>query len=390
MQIHALLSLALMLITGILLARLSNLIKLPSVTGYIIAGIISGPYVLRLITKEVLSVAPFISTLVLSLIAYTLGPNFKIKEFKKQGKSVILISLGEVVGAFVLVTLASWLIGGLELNSAMILGALAPATAPAAIVLVVREFKAKGELTDTLLRVVAIDDAWGIMLFAIVLALNDIIGGSASSSIFKEVTSAFLEILGSIGIGVAISIIIKLTIKFIKSKTQLLITILAAILVSGGISEMLHFSPLLAGMALGATNANLIREKKIFNIIEGFDAPFYILFFVLAGAKLELSNLLTLGILGIIYVFTRLPGEMIGAYVGALFAKASSKVRKYLGLALAPQAGVAIGLAIIASQRLKNTGNMILATIIVTTIIYEIIGPILVKIALSKAREIQQ
>ena len=382
-------SIALILGFGIIFARLANLIKLPSVTGYIILGILIGPYILSLVSKDILSSSSFITTMVLTVIAYSLGPSFKIKEFRKKGKSVIFISIGEVLGAFIIVTLGIWLIGGVALNTAMLIGAIAPATDPAAIILVAKEYRAKGEVTDTLLRVVAIDDAWGIMLFAIVLALYDVISGaSGSAQMFKELLKAVIEIVGSMGIGITIGIVFKLFIRFIKTKSQLVVFVFFGIFLAGGTADMLHLSPLLSGMALGATVANLINSKRIFNILEGIDAPLYILFFVLAGATLNLSNMLTPGIIALIYVFTRLPGEMLGAFLGAKISKASDMVKKYLGLALAPQAGVAIGLAIIVAHKSQAAGSLILATIIVTTVIYELFGPVLVKIALEKAGEI--
>ncbi len=388
--LNPILSIGLILFLSIFFAKLANKVKLPSITGYIILGIVIGPYLLNLIDRSILKSSGFISTLALSLIAFGLGPSFTLSNLKKTGKSVLAISIGEVLGSFILVTLAVWLIAKQPLNVAMLIGAIAPATAPAAIVMVTREYKARGIFTDTLLGVVAIDDAWGIILFGVVIALTDVIGGKGSTGfVIHEILKAVIEIFGSLIIGFVMGIILKLLIKITKTSSQLLTLVLSVVITTGGISVIFGFSPLLSGMALGATIANLTKTNKVFETLKSVDTPIYIIFFVLAGATLELGNLSTLGLLGILFVLTRLPGEMIGAFIGAVISKAPANVRKYLGLALAPQAGVAIGLAIIAAQRLGDTGSMILATIIVTTVIYELIGPILVKIALQKAGDIK-
>jgi len=390
-MLNPILSLGLLVIAGFVFGRIFNKMGLPSVTGYIVSGIVMGPYGLNIIHKGILNGSDFVSSVALSFIAYTLGKSFTLKSLKKIGKSVLAISIGEVVVSFLMVTLALKFILHQPLYLSIVIGAIAPATAPAAVVMVVREYRAKGPLTDTLLGVVAIDDAWGIMLFAFSIALARSLSmskGIVFSSVFHQMSHALLEVVGSLGIGFVVGYIFSKLFKFFKTPTHTLIGIIGVILLTGGICEELKFSILLSNMMLGATIANTIKPStRAFDILEGFDPPLYLLFFVLAGASLEVTNLKALGLIGLVYVLTRLPGEMLGAYIGARISKAPPNVRKYLGLGLAPQAGVAIGLAIISKIYLPE-GDLILSTIIVTTVIYELIGPPLVKLALRKAKEI--
>ena len=390
-MLNPILSLGILVIAGFLFGRLFNKMGLPSVTGYIVSGIVLGPYGINIIHKGILNGSNFVSSVVLSFIAYTLGKSFTLKSMKKIGKSVFAISIGEVVGAFFIVTMALKFLLHQPLYLSMVIGAIAPATAPAAVVMVVKEYRAKGPFTDTLLGVVAIDDAWGIMLFAFSIALARALAmskGIVFASVFHQMGNALLEVVGSLGIGFVIGFLFSKLFKYLRTPTHTLIAIIGVILITGGICEELKFSILLANMMLGTTIANSIKpSNRAFEILEGFDPPLYLLFFVLAGASLEVTSLKALGLLGLVYVFTRLPGEMLGAYIGAVISKAPAKVRKYLGLGLAPQAGVAIGLAIIAKIYLPE-GDLILSTIIVTTVIYELIGPPLVKFALRKAKEI--
>lgn len=391
---NIILSLGIIILFGILSAKLSNKLTLPSVTGYIATGVVIGPYVLNFIHGDILNASSLISSIALSFIAFGLGQNFTISQFKRIGKSVLFISIGEVIGAFLLVSLALYFVVKTPLYLSIVLGAIAPATAPAAVVLVVREYaKKRGVFSNTLLSVVAIDDAWGIILFAFSLAVARSLTGvttSFFSTIIKDIFHAFYEVLGSLFLGLCVGIVFSYSLKFIRTPSRLLSFDIGFILLTGGIAVHLNLSILLSNMMLGATIANLSKDReKIFSILSGFDPPIYILFFVLAGASLELGNLRELGLVGIVYVFTRLPGEMIGAFIGALISKADKTVRKYIGLGLAPQAGVAIGLALLSKAYLPpDAGKLILGTIIVTTVIYELIGPPLVKLALHKAGEV--
>jgi Kef-type K+ transport system membrane component KefB len=390
---NTLLSLGIALTVGLAGAYLLNKFRLPSVTAYIVFGIILGPYLLNLISADMLHTSTLIANIALSLIAFSLGQNFTLSKLHRIGKSVFAISIGEVLGSFILVSLAILLLGRQSLAVAILFGAIAPATAPAAVVMVTREYRARGQFTDTLLGVVAIDDAWGIMLFAFCVAIaKSLLGAHVGvlANIFSDLAHGLWEVIGGLGLGIAIGFLFSYLLKYINTLSNLLIYTLGLILISSGLSVWLNVSLLLANMALGATVANRVKmSDNIFEVLRRFDPPVYLLFFLIAGANLEILSVYSLGILGLLYVATRLPGEMGGAFVGATLAKANVTIKKYLGLGLAPQAGVAIGLALYAKNYFPgNIGEMILSTIIVTTIIYELIGPVLVRHALVKAGEI--
>ncbi len=379
------------MIAGALGARFFKKLKLPSVTGYIISGILIGPYGLNLLSKDVINASDFISNIALTFIAFSLGQNFTLARLRRIGKSVLYISIGEVIGAFVIVTFVLWFVLKIPFPIAMVIGAIAPATAPAAVVMVTREYRARGIFTDTLLGVVAIDDAWGIILFAFSLAIAKTAMGEHAgvlSNILFDLLHALLEVLGGLVLGFIIGIIFSYFFKFL-TPARLIIYVIGLVLVTSGISMHFNFSLLLSNMMFGAVVANVLKTDAPFEILKRFDPPIYLLFFVIAGANLEIKNLTALGMLGLLYVISRLPGEMLGAFIGAVIANADKRIKKYIGLGLAPQAGVAIGLALLARTTLsENAGEMILSTIIVTTVIYELIGPPLVKLALEKAGEI--
>ncbi len=390
---NTILSLGIALVLGLAGARILGKLKLPSVTAYILFGIILGPYVLNLVSPDTLKASTLIANITLSLIAFSLGQNFTLSTLRRIGKAVFAISIGEVLGAFILVSLAMYIIGHQSVAIAILFGAIAPATAPAAVVMVTREYRARGKFTDTLLGVVAIDDAWGIMLFAFCVAIaKSLIGAHTGifTSIFSDLAHGLWEVIGGLGLGIALGFLLSYFLKYINTLPNLLIYTLGLILINTGLSIWLNVSLLLANMAFGATVANRIKmSDNIFQVLRRFDPPVYLLFFLVAGANLEISSILSLGILGILYVATRLPGEMLGAFAGASLAKAHPTVKKYIGLGLAPQAGVAIGLALYARNYFPGAiGEMILSTIIVTTIIYELIGPVLVRMSLDKAGEI--
>jgi Kef-type K+ transport system membrane component KefB len=394
-MLNTILSLGTILIIGLFGARIFSRFNLPSVTAYIIFGILLGPYVLNFVSPDMLKSSTLISNIALSLVAFSLGQNFTISKLHNIGKSVFAISIGEVVGSFILVSLTVFLIARQSLPIALILGAIAPATAPAAVVMVTREYRARGRFTDTLLGVVAIDDAWSIILFAFCIAIAKTFAGTHQgifAQFFSDIAHGVWEVLGGLALGIIMGFLLSFLLKYINTLSNLLIYVLGLVLINTGLSILLNVSLLLANMALGATVANKVKmSENIFDVLRGFDPPIYLLFFLLAGANLEVPSIYSLGFLSILYVITRLPGEMIGAFIGAHISKADQNIKKYLGLGLAPQAGVAIGLALLTRSYFPGTiGDKILSTIIVTTIIYELIGPILVRIALEKAGDLNQ
>jgi NhaP-type Na+/H+ or K+/H+ antiporter len=385
------LSLGFILLAGMFAAKLIRRIKIPIVTAYLLLGILIGPSLLNMVSRGILDASALITNVALGFIAFSLGQNFSRAQFKKIGKQVLYISLGEVIGAWLLVTLVIWLILKQPFYVALLFGAIAPATAPAAILMVVREYKARGSFTDTLLGVVAIDDAWGIILFAFCLAASRALAIHVTSNffVFKFIFRALLEITGAFLLGGVLGWVWAYFSRYATTQSEILIYTLGIILLNTGLAIYFQLSVLLANMFLGTVLVNVHKLSfKFFDTLRSIDSPLYLIFFILAGANLEVSSLKNIGLLGVAYVFTRLPGEMIGAAVGAHMAHASTRIKRYIGWGLAPQAGVAVGLALVAKDAFSHVGIIVFNTILVTTVIYELIGPLATKFALKGAGEI--
>ncbi len=391
MHLDHILSLGIIFLSGYTVLKLINLLKVPAVTGDLLLGIIIGEEILNLVSPHILSASSFISNLVLGMIAFTIGQNFSMERFRKLGRSIILISIMEAAGAWITVTLVFYFLLGKELYISLLFGAIASATAPAATVMVIREYRAKGVFTNILLGVVAIDDAWCLMIFSISLAaaraLAVHVGGSF---LLTSLGKAIIEIFGALALGTAAGIAFNKFSSSVKSSVGAQIYTLGFILTVIGLAIHLKFSILLSSMALGATLVNMKgANQRYFESIRSIESPLYLLFFVLAGANLELASLKHIGLIGLTYLVARVIGKAVGAAVGGLLAGAPANVRKYMGFALVPQAGVALGVALIAKADFPKFGGMIFDTIVATTVVYELVGPILTKFALTKAGEIK-
>ncbi len=391
MHLDPILSLGIIFLSGYTVLKLINLLKVPAVTGDLLLGIIIGEEILNLVSPHILSASSFISNLVLGMIAFTIGQNFSMERFRKLGRSIILISIMEAAGAWITVTLVFYFLLGKELYISLLFGAIASATAPAATVMVIREYRAKGVFTNILLGVVAIDDAWCLMIFSISLAaaraLAVHVGGSF---LLTSLGKAIIEIFGALALGTAAGIAFNKFSSSVKSSVGAQIYTLGFILTVIGLAIHLKFSILLSSMALGATLVNMKgANQRYFESIRSIESPLYLLFFVLAGANLELASLKHIGLIGLTYLVARVIGKAVGAAVGGLLAGAPANVKKYMGFALVPQAGVALGVALIAKADFPKFGGMIFDTIVATTVVYELVGPILTKFALTKAGEIK-
>ena len=384
---NTILGLGFILLVGLFSARLINKIKFPAVTAYLLLGILIGPSILNLTSQELINSSGFISNIVLGLIAFGLGQSFTREFFRNIGRPVLWISILEAVLPWVLVTLSFFFILKQPFYVALLFGAIASATAPAATVMVVREYKAKGRFTDILLGVVAIDDAWCLIIFALSLAISKALAFHTSNTfVFKVIFHSLIEIIGALMLGGLIACFATLFSKFIRTQTELLIYTLGFILLTTGLAILLHLSVLLANMFLGTVLININKSNlEFFDVLKLIDSPLYLLFFVLAGANLEIGLLKGIGITGIIYIFFRTTGKTVGSVWGGYIVKVEERIRKYLGLGLLPQAGVALGCALIAKNDFPEVGGMIFTTIVATTVIYELVGPLCTKYALQKA-----
>ncbi len=415
---NQILCIALALFVGLLSSRLMKLIRLPNVTGYLLSGILFGPFVLGKYIggwsidnpETSINAIKWISEVALGFIAFTIGCSFRKEAIQHVGKRVVIITLFEALGGSILV------IGGLfvahiflkdRLPISLILtfGAIAAATAPAATLMVIRQYKAKGPVVDTLIPVVAFDDAVALIAFAILFSIAKTLSGNASLSVMDILVWPLVEIFGSLALGALLGLGISLGFRFFKSRANRSILIICAILIVVGLSMLaktygwkVSISSLLACMMIGAIFVNFREDaSRTIERIDGITPPLYMLFFVISGASLDITifaskGALTLVIIALVYVIFRCVGKWLGAFFGSKTTHADPTVQKYLGFTLFPQAGVAIGLATTANQTFPdaNQASLVLAVILTATIIYELAGPIITKITLKKAGEITE
>lgn len=377
-----------LIIVGTIGGRLARHFKLPNVTGYLVAGLFIGPSILKLLNPQDIKSFSVISEIALAAIAFSIGSEFELKNILKVGKNIFVIALAEVIGAILLVFLVTYYVFDQAFALSIVLATMSAATAPAATIMIIRQYRAHGPLTSTILPVVALDDALGIMAFGIAISVAKLTTGSATASFLQMISTPFIEILGSLVLGFILGIVLTYIANRASSQEELLAMVLALIAIGSGLANYLALSPLLTCMMLGATIVNLMeKSNRVFLVINDFTTPIYLLFFALAGAGLNLKILLSVGALGIGYILARAGGKMLGAAIGAKAVNAEAVITKYLGLALLPQGGVSIGLSIIVIKELPQFSDTITTIILFSVLVYEIFGPILAKIAIHKAGE---
>ncbi len=386
---NVLLALAIAFAMGLFFSRLIRYIHLPNVTAYLLAGLVVGPYVLNALTTEMNTQLSIISDVALGFIAYSIGGEFKMSYLKEIGIKPIIITLFEGCTASLLVFLVLFLIGQ-PLPLCLALGAIAAATAPAATLMVIRQYKANGPVSKMLLPVVAMDDALGLILYAVMIALARTIERGEVLTVMTLVIKPLVEIVGSLALGVVIGLVLVYVLRFFHSRGNKLSLTIMVVFAAVGLSDMWGLSSLLVCMMVGATMVNLCRQSDtMLEQCDRFTPPLFLLFFVLSGANLDLAVLPTVGLVGIAYVLTRAVGKALGATIGAKIEKCDANIVKYLGFTLIPQAGVAIGMARMCQTSLPEYGTVINAVVLAGTLIYELTGPVITKIALTKAGEIK-
>lgn len=386
---NTLLALSIAMAMGLLLSRFIRLIHLPNVTAYLIAGLVVGPYVLNVLTPEMNAQLAIISDVALGFIAYSIGSEFKLSYLKEIGVKPMLITLFEGCTASIAVFVTLVLLGQ-PMPLCLALGAIAAATAPAATLMVVRQYKANGPVTKMLLPVVAMDDALGLMLYAIMMAIARTIERGTALSVMTLLVKPLGEIVGSLALGVALGLLLVYVLRFFHSRGNKLTLTIMMVFAAVGLSSMWGLSSLLVCMMLGATMVNLCNQSTVMlEQCDRFTPPLFLLFFVLSGANLDLSVLPTVGAVGVAYVLARAVGKSLGGTLGALTARCEPNIVKYLGFTLIPQAGVAIGMARMSMTALPEYGAVINAVVLSGTLIYELTGPVITKIALTKAGEIK-
>ena len=408
---NSLLSVSVAVIAGLLMTRLIKPLHLPDVTAYLVTGVLIGPYFLGRLgiaglgftNMESIDAVGVISDTALGFIAFAIGNEFRLSDLKKTGKAAAVIG---VLQAFVTAVLTDAALLALHfavpeklsVSAAITLGAIATATAPAATLMVVKQYKAKGEMTDLLLPIVALDDAVGLIVFAVSFGIAKAMKSGAVDMV-SIVVEPILEIVLSLVLGYLLGVVLTLLEKRFFSNSNRLSLTIGFVLITVALSSLefeiggvtLSFSPLLVCMMLGTAFCNLCPLS--FDLLERADrwtAPLFVFFFAASGAELELSvfKSVTAIIIGLVYIFVRAAGKYIGAYGSCKLMKQSDKVTKNLGIALFPQAGVALGMCVTASHLGGNDGELIRNIVLFAILIYELIGPLLTKRALARAGDI--
>ena len=406
-----LISLSIALLAGLLLSRVAKIVKLPAVTAYLIAGVLIGPFVLGAIgipgigiTKDQIAGFGIIADVALGFIAFSMGNEFRLSQLKKIGKQATIIGIMQAL--FTAIVVDGVLIGlhfiipdKLSLEAAIVLGAIATATAPAATLMVVKQYKAKGKLTDILLPVVALDDAVGLVVFAISFGIAKAMG-NGEVKVLNIILEPLLEVILSLGIGFIAGLLFNEVEKHFHSRSKRIAVSVTFVLLVVGISSLkfevagihIGFSSLLACMMLGTVFCNECDvSEELMERADRWTAPILILFFVISGAELELSVFADIAvvIVGVVYIIARSLGKYYGAGISSRAVKCDNNIVKYLGITLLPQAGVALGMAIKARE-LGESGNIIRNITLFAVLVYEIVGPFLTKIALTKAGDIKE
>ncbi len=372
------------LLAGIIGGRLANYLKLPSVTGYLIAGLIVGPSVLNLFPKPVLDNLEPINSLALGIIAISIGGELTLSRLKVIKQKIPPIFLSEIVLTFILVSSTSYFISR-SIPLAIILGVLSLATAPAAIVSILREYKAKGEFPRLLMSLVALDNLFCIIGFGIATSLLQILFYQSITPSNGLFIAIFGEMMIAILMGAGFGLLMVFLNRLSFSEEKLLVINLGMILSAVGIAERFGLPSLFVAMLMGIIVANVSKNhKRVFRLFHRVEFPILVAFLTLAGVKLNLSIIGQVGLLAIGYIIARFTGKVVGARFGSMFSKDMCyEYRKNMGLALTPQAGVAIGLAILAEDKLPVEDGVVITLILSTVIFFELVGPIMVKKALQ-------
>ena len=405
------LSLSVALLVGLLLSRLAKKVQLPAVTAYLVAGVLIGPFVLGRIgipgigiTGEQIEGFGLISDLALGFIAFSMGSEFRISQLKRIGKQATFVGVFQALFTTIIVDVALIVLhliipDKFSLQSAIVLGAVATATAPAATLMVVKQYKAKGPVTDILLPVVALDDAVGLVVFAVSFGIARSLGTGAVN-VTSVILEPVLEVILSLFLGFVMGLLFTLCEKYFHSRSKRMAVSVTFVMMTVAISSMsfeigsvhIGFSSLLACMMLGTVFCNICEvSEELMERADRWTTPVLILFFVISGAELELSVFadIMVVLIGAVYIISRSLGKYFGAGISARLSKCNPNVVKYLGITLLPQAGVALGMAIKAIE-LGPEGAIVRNITLFAVLVYEIIGPLLTKVALTKAGDINE
>ena len=385
MDIHfALLTLGGLLLVGLLTDEIGRRTRLPRVTLLIVFGAAAGPAGFDLLSRAFQNYYEFLASVALTMVAFLLGGKLSLTALRSHGKTILAVSLTVVILTALLVSIGLIAVGT-PIPIALLLGGIAIATAPAATQDVVRQSGAKGPFTEVLLGVVAVDDAWGLIVFSVLLVMAKAIAGDGTQAVLGH---GMWELGGSLAVGAAVGLPAAYLTGRLKRGEPMQAEALGLVFLCAGLAIWLGVSFLLAGMVAGALVANLAKHhSRPFHEIEHIEWPFMVLFFVLAGASLRPDSLYGIGMIGVVYLVLRTVARVIGGWVGGTVARAPVLHRRWIGLALVPQAGVALGMALVAADHFPDIGETVLAVTIGTTVMFELVGPFLTQLALRRVGE---
>lgn len=381
-----LVTLGALLLGGLAVEWMGRHLPLPRVTLLILFGFAIGPEALDLLPHGAAEdwFEP-VTTLALVMVGFLVGERFSLDRLRRRGATVLTVSLAEALGTAAIVTLGMLALGA-SLPLALLLGGVAPATAPASTYDVVDETRADGPFTETLLGIIGIDDVWGVLLFSLAAAATAAVLGDGSAGAF--LLHASRELGGAVALGAALGAAAGLLTQRVEPGQPTLLEAAAIVLLTAGLATWLEVSFIVTAIVLGAVMTNVARHHdQAFHEIEHLEWPFMLLFFVLAGASLHVHALAGIGLLGLGYVALRVVGKIAGARIGGRLARAEPGVRRWTGIALLPQAGVALGLALLADQRFPAIGETLLPLVIAATVVFELAGPACTRLALRRVGE---
>ncbi len=380
---------AILMLAGMAGGKLASKVGLPTVSGYILIGLLLGPSALNLITGEVYTNLGFINELALGMLAISVGTELHYTMFKKFGKNLITISVGNAVLTVILGTLFTWWMG-IELQYALILGTLALTVSPAGVVEVVKDTRAKGEMTQNLLGLVAFDNLLAIIVLGMMVSFVQSLGDQGASGLML-VGTVLLDIFLGVLLGALTGLFVSFFIRKDTANDKLLVIMLAAILLNTGVSTMFGLSPVLTNIVSGIAITNLTYKKALMaSVLSRIELPIFVIFLTLAGAHIDIAIVGRVGLAGLGYILARAIGKYVGTLVFSQFTTISKPVRPYLGWGLFPQAGIAIGLATIAERSLPNVSGTITGVVLAGAVFFEIFGPMIAGRALKAAGETQE
>jgi Kef-type K+ transport system membrane component KefB len=378
MHTITLLTLGGMFLLGLIADLVGRRTPLPRVSLLLLTGLLIGPSGFSLLPEVFIKDwFPLLTHIALAMVGFLLGQKISLSAMRKHGRAILMMTAGKVVVATMTVALCLYALS-VELAVILILASIASSTAPAVLLDVVKEMRVKGKFVDIMLAIVALDDAWGLLIFSFMLAIVGAISGQGGAT--EAITSGLGEIGGSLLLGLALGLPMAYLSGRIRPGEPTLAEALGLVALCAGMAIWLDLSPILAAMMMGSTVASLAtHHERAFNEIDGIEWPFMILFFLLAGASLHIDELFAVGWIGLVYILARTAGTYCGAGIGGRFSGAEAMIQRWMGVCLLPQAGVALGMALLASHRFPELRSIILPVVIGSTIFFEIIGPVITR-----------